>query len=132
MPHHHDTPHESPVQHDTPDIWHDHSHDPKPQPAHGEMANSRLIISIGVVLFLAVGVTVAIVYGYYTLYTTKQLDDAIGINARGYVEGDMLKYRNAANAALTSYDWADAKAGVVRVPITQGMDRAIAEYQSRP
>ncbi len=70
VPHH---GHETPPLHDRPDEWHDHSHDEKPQQAHAEVGNAALITGIGVALFLAIVVSVILIYGYYVWFITERL-----------------------------------------------------------
>lgn len=65
--------HETSPMHDAVDAWHDHSHDERPQEAHTDVQNTRLIMGVGVALFLVVVAAVVVVYGFYTHYTTDRL-----------------------------------------------------------
>jgi hypothetical protein len=58
--------------HDPVDEWHDHSHDNKPQHAHGEVQNSNLILGVGLALTGVIVVSCLVVYGFYTHYNTQR------------------------------------------------------------
>lgn len=59
--------------HDPVDEWHDHSHDEKPQHAHGEVQNSNLIMGVGLALTGVIVISSLVVYGFYTHYNTQRM-----------------------------------------------------------
>jgi hypothetical protein len=73
-PHPHAHVAETPVLHDAPDEWHDHSHDEKPQHAHAEVGNARAIMSIGISLFLVIVFACVAVYAYYMWFLANRLN----------------------------------------------------------
>lgn len=65
--------HETPVMHDAPDAWHDHSHDQAPQHEHAGKVQAGKVMGIGIALFLAVVVSCVVVYGFYGWYVAQVL-----------------------------------------------------------
>ena len=59
--------------HDPVDEWHNHSHDDKPQHAHGEVQNSNLIMGVGLALTGVIVLSCVVVYGFYTHYNTQRM-----------------------------------------------------------
>jgi|GEM_PF-1909628 len=74
-PTHHEHAAETPVLHDRPDDWHDHTKDEKPQTTHGEVVNANTIMGIGISLFLVIVFASAAVYAYYTWFLIRQLNE---------------------------------------------------------
>lgn len=64
---------ETPPMHDPVDEWHDHSHDQKPQHAHGEVQNSNLIMGVGLALTGVIVISCIVVYGFYVHYNTRRM-----------------------------------------------------------
>ncbi len=60
--------------HDPVDAWHDHTKDEKPQHAHAEVQNTPLIMGVGLALFMVIVVSVVAVYGFYTWYVARTLN----------------------------------------------------------
>lgn len=121
----------SPDMHDAPDAWHDHTKDPMPQQMHAEVANAKLIIGVGVGLFLAVVATIGIIYWYYIGYTTRLLEqnELIGL------EQAQLEHKIAVATEFQGYHW--AKQGdefvkdTVQVPMDIAMRKVVTEYTAK-
>lgn len=119
--------------HDAPDAWHDHTKDPMPQQTHGEVANARLIIGVGVGLFFSVVVTIVIIYWYYIGYTTRLLNENEG-PGYGLEESQLLHKSNVATE-FEGYHW--AKQGdefvkdTVQVPLDVAMRKVVTQYSTK-
>ncbi len=131
--HHHGPGHHehavTPPFHDTPDPWHRHSPAEKPQRAHGEATSFKQVLGIGLGSFLIVTITVYIVYGYYTWYTTDILNQQEGFG--NGLELPAKTVKEAAFADLAGYGWVkdqDNYSGYVQMPIQRGMEKVVAEY----
>lgn len=106
VPHH---GHETPPLHDPPDPWHDHSHDEKPQQAHAEVGNAALITGIGVTLFMAIVVSVILIYGYYVWFITERLRRSEIASGSASPAIQAREYKSTASIRL-------AKGGPVVIP----------------
>jgi hypothetical protein len=108
--------HATPDEHDLPDEWHQHPPGTRPQNAHAEVANAHLIMGVGVLMFIGLIATIAVVYGYYTWYTTGLLDkqEKVGLEA-SYIE-----YRNGAAQRLDEYSWLAEDPPIVPKDTVQG------------
>lgn len=73
MAHQPHQPKTTPVEHSTPDAWHDHAHDAAPMHAHAENVDVPRVMAIGVALFVAVVISVVAVYGLYKWFLTNKL-----------------------------------------------------------
>lgn len=126
--HHRDPHHETPPMHDPVDPWHDHSHDPRPQRAHGGTLNARAVILIGIGLFLAVMVSTGIVYQYYVWYTTRMLDERASLGVRmSYKERMETKSKTVAQIAAEKPEWRDHD--TVVVPFSRAVDEVVSRYE---
>ncbi len=133
----------SPDMHDAPDAWHDHSSDEMPQNAHGEVANAKVIIGVGLGAFFMVVLTIAIIYWYYTGYTVNLLNE----QEKQGLEGPQLQRKSDIATELQGYNWAregdtfvwikdpgaNATTGknVVQIPLEAAKKKVIAEYTQK-
>ena len=114
--------HVTPDEHDLPDEWHQHPAGVRPQQAHGEVANARLIMGVGVLMFAGLLVTIGVIYGYYIWYTTGLLDkqEATGL------ESTYVEYRSKAAQRLDGYSWLAEDPPIVPKDTVQGPLNAAA------
>ena len=130
--------HETAPLHDPVDSWHDHSHDEKPQHAHGDVQDSNLVLGVGVALAAVIAVSCLVVYGFYTHYNTQ----------RG-IDSELVKYPNSPATLTREAKVADLfllekggttkmpteKEGVTKditiTPIDQAMDTIVQKYAPR-
>ncbi|HYE01875.1 MAG TPA: hypothetical protein VD963_01435 [Phycisphaerales bacterium] len=114
----------TPELHEAPDAWHLHTaSEERPQAAHGEVANPRLVMFVGLVSFLAVVLTCVIVYGYYMWYTVNEVEVA----ERYPFEADVVRVRTESLAALErGYVWTDHEH--VQLPLALGKRAVVARY----
>lgn len=127
--------HETAATSDPVDAWHDHSHDERPQAAHGEVQDTGRIMFIGVGLFIAVVVSVIAVYGFYTFYTTKELSAAELSTPNSpalLYRTDMAKSQAMILAGgqlkLPALEEGKPERVVNILPFEQATDRVVAEY----
>lgn len=75
---------ETPVMHDAPDSWHDHSRDAEtPREPHAEVGNAPKIIAAGILLFGAVAACVVVIYAYYMNRATAMQNEREAMVASG-------------------------------------------------
>lgn len=114
---------------DPPDAWHDHRHDAeKPQHAHGEVGNAKLIIGVGLLAFVLVGVSVVAIKGYYIHYTTNKLNEQERSGSKLGVEVWEKKLQQR-DTEMSQYIWADHTR--VQIPREQGVAKVIEEYKKQ-
>lgn len=123
----HTRPH-TPEMHESPDQWHAHTAEEHPQQAHAEKVNSPLVVVIGIGLFTGVVACVVVLIGYYNWYVGKALNQA---EIDGRIEADFRAQRATAESELGQFGWADATAGVVRVPLEMAKEKMLAEYGAK-
>ena len=122
QPHHHET---APL-HDAPDEWHDHSHDAEqPQHAHSEVGNAHLVVGVGVGAFLLVVGAIIAVYGYYTMFVTRQLalKERLEGNAgeRVWTERSRLRDDEPFRTMWIDHD-------TIQIPLELAVERVVVEY----
>jgi len=139
---HHQHVHETASLHDAPDAWHDHAADEKPMHAHAEVGNARAIIFVGFGLFMLIVFSVIVVYGYYTLYTTRRLAEeevvhwgdmgAPAIQARQYKQSSLIAENQYGWVAVPPPDDKTPGRVVVRLPISVAEQKVLKEYKVIP
>lgn len=122
---HHHTPSEVPPAHTAPDKWHDHSHDTeRPMHGHAEVANAGRIMATGLALFMVIVVSVIVVYGYYTYYTTSKLQLSERKSSIG-PSTDALKYKR--DSIHTQH-----QGGETRAAVLVGSDNKLLPVSQKP
>ncbi len=108
------------------DAWHAHAGEAPPQETHGE-TNPGFIAVVGAVGMIIVVVLIVILTKYF---------DAVVYDER-MVKQERWDVRNEVEAVeaqwtlnLTSYAWADAQNGTVRIPIDRAIDAVAREYSA--
>ncbi|MBC7835217.1 MAG: hypothetical protein H7Y88_08980 [Phycisphaerales bacterium] len=126
MTHRHPDAH-TPELHEGPDAWHRHTaNEDRPQQAHGEIGNPRLVMAVGLGSFFMVAVTCVIVYGYYIWYTSKELN---AFEQNG-LEAPTLKMKADIVATLErGYTWVDHNN--LQLPLETGVQKVVSEYAGR-
>lgn len=129
----------TPDLHDPADAWHDHSHDEKPQVAHGEVGNPTLVMSVGVGLFLVVVLAVVVVDTFYRGYASKKLRElevttpnAPALLTRGERSSMFLSQQSKEPGwvVIPAAGEVPAKA-VVQLPLEQAQGIVIQQYLSQ-
>jgi hypothetical protein len=125
--HPHPAPH-TPEMHESPDTWHDHAADERPQHAHLESINAPKVTFVGLALFLAVVATVVIVYGFYIWSDVRMLDERESFG--NGLEGPALAIRDDLKGRLTQgFAWANHDAAVL--PLDQGVEKVVQQYSKQ-
>jgi len=122
---HHES-HHVPIEHGHPDQWHQHSAaEGTPMAEHTAIASPGTLLRAWLVICLTVVGLVSIVAIYFVKYTTelKRKTVETTVLSKGYNE-----YKGLTDKDLTSYGWADATAGTVRVPLDKATERTIEKY----
>ncbi len=121
----HHPPQTLPHEHAQPDEWHSHTAAEVPQHEHGAKANPAIlaIVTGGFVLTVVLTILLSMIYFFHYMTHERQLKKETTVMSEEY-----RAYRAQAEASLTGYGWADPASGVVRVPITQAMDKVLADY----
>jgi hypothetical protein len=136
--HHHQHVHETAPLHDPVDEWHDHSKDEKPQQAHAEVGNAKLITGIGLALFLVIVASVIAVYAYYVWFITARLSKAEiasgqaspAIEARAYREQALIRIDRGGSVSAEQAGGAAAGAYTL-APINQAIEQTARTYTAR-
>lgn len=128
--------HVTPDEHDAPDQWHQHTPAEKPQKAHGEVANAPLILGVGLLMFVGLIVTVAIVYAYYTFYTTNLLKQQELVAIGRGIEQDSLEYKSKTINDFQGYNWVAEEPPVVpkdtvQIPLQIAKKKVASQYASQ-
>ncbi|HMN41304.1 MAG TPA: hypothetical protein PKE29_10695 [Phycisphaerales bacterium] len=131
--------HETSPMHDAVDQWHDHSHDERPQHAHTDVINTRLVLAVGLALAGVIVVAVVVVYGFYVHYNTQRSSERERTSAFGSPLTDtrIEKARDLSMLATGgSYQVStgdeNAKKTITIAPIGQAMDRVVRAYTRAP
>jgi len=106
------------------DPWHDHAGEAPPQDTHGE-TNPGFIALVGAVGMVVIVVLIVILTKYF---------DSVVYDEK-YAKHELQDMRTEVRAVeaqweqnLSSYAWADAQAGAVRIPIDRAIDAVSREY----
>jgi hypothetical protein len=137
-PHHGHHVHETRPLHDPVDTWHDHSHDERPQHAHGEVQNSNIVLAVGLALTAVIVASVIVVYGFYVHYNTQRADDrerttagAPLLETRGEKVKDLSMVANGGSFQMATED-EKVKKTVTIAPVGQAMDKVVQTYVKTP
>ncbi len=126
--------HETPPMHDAIDAWHDHSHDERPQHAHGEVQNSRLVLGVGLALTGVIVVSSLVVYGFYVHYNTQRSDererttDGSPLIETRIEKGKALAMIQTGGSFPMATEDEKVKKTVTLTPIDQAMDKVVRMY----
>lgn len=123
---HHES-HHVPVEHEHPDQWHRHAaEEGVPMAEHGAIASPGTLARAWVVICLTVGITVLVLAVYFENYNTAIKHRLIEttVLSKGFNE-----YKSLNEKDMTSYGWADATAGTVRLPMDKAAERTIEKYK---
>ncbi len=134
MAHH---PH-TPGVHDHADDWHHHeAAEGLPQREHASVINTRVLLGWSAAIVVGFGIIVIAVIIYFGAYTRdlKQLR----VERMGY-EGIAAEYwrtKSAAENALGladsfTFQWVDASAGTVAIPLSAAKENVVERYAKRP
>ncbi|MBL9002202.1 MAG: hypothetical protein JNK25_13805 [Phycisphaerae bacterium] len=123
----------TPAVHDHADAWHHHdATEGMPQREHAGVADPMaiarwftgiLIVVVGLIIILSV---------YFVKYTTQMRHDRI--ETFGWISKDAATARAQAEARLGMtggpflFEWSDAAAGTVQLPIEQAMSKVVSKY----
>ncbi|MEZ6241848.1 MAG: hypothetical protein R3B57_02295 [Phycisphaerales bacterium] len=121
-----DSTHETPILHEQPDAWHQHSSsEGAPQVEHGSHATPTALAITFVGMVLGVAAVVLILIAYFNTYVSQvKAEKQEGVSTAGEFES----YRAEALGHLSGYGWSDPDADKVYVPIEQGMETVVTQY----
>ncbi|HRJ48891.1 MAG: hypothetical protein KF787_05540 [Phycisphaeraceae bacterium] len=125
-------PHEIPIEHEPADSWHHHdlSAEGMPQREHASVANPLALF----ITFVALSVVTLALVGIVQMYYYQQVSGVGGLVARQDKEAtlrmsaDAQLYSQESERRLGAYEWVDAQAGTVSIPIEAAFDRVIETY----
>lgn len=121
---HHDTK-EYETLLDTHDQWFRHDPtEPHHQEAHGSTSATKILAYLAAVIAFVGAVSLAIYHA--TLVEVNALEERSQEGRTPRAEYDSL--RAAWDAQLRGFEWADPKAGTVRVPLDVAQQLVVAEY----
>lgn len=121
-------PHHLPVEHQKPDEWHRHSADEgRPQAEHAAIASPVTLFGAFIVISSSVAITVVIIIVFYTSYNSRHQAQ---IAETTVLSNDYVQKRDRVELELSSYGWADAQAGTVRIPLEKATERTIEKYKA--
>ncbi|MBX3357951.1 MAG: hypothetical protein KF745_05940 [Phycisphaeraceae bacterium] len=121
----------TPPDHEAPDAWHaHHAGEDVPHAAHGELADSHLVLFYGVGAFVVVVVASLLIYLYFIFEATRLLNEH---DDKGQgLEGPALAYKAEALTNLKDgYVWANAETTLVQLPLEVAEAQVIQEYAAR-
>ncbi len=121
-----DSTHQTPILHEQPDAWHQHTADEgAPQVEHGSHATPTALAITFVGMVLGVAAVILILIVYFNSYVSQvKAEKEEGVSSAAEFE----TYRAESLAHLEGYGWTDPAAGRVHVPIDMGMQQVIDEY----
>lgn len=126
---HHES-HHVPVEHEHPDQWHQHSADEgTPMAEHGAIASPGALARAWLVICLTVAGIVLVLAVYFENYNTEIKQRLIETTV---LSQDYNEYKGLNEKDLASYGWADATAGLVRIPLDKATERTIEKYKKAP
>ena len=117
------TTHPEPV-----DAWHAHSGEAPAQSVHGE-THPVTIAMVGIIGFAVIIVSILVLAGYFNAILSQE---KVVKKELWDVRGEVRSTQAQWTQELNSYGWADAQAGLVRMPISQAMHAVAQEYASTP
>lgn len=125
-------PHEIPIEHEPADSWHHHDlgAEGMPQREHSSVANPLALF----ITFVALSVVTLALVGIVQMYYFQQVSGVGGLAARQDKEATLRMaaesqlYSQESERRLGTYEWVDAKAGTISIPIEAAFDRVIDSY----
>ena len=123
---HHEA-HHVPLEHEHPDQWHRHTaEEGTPMAEHGAIASPGALLRAWVVICLTVAGVVTVLAVYFESYNTQMKRESIEttVLSKGFNE-----YKGLNEKDTTTYGWADANAGTVRIPFDKAAERTIEKYK---
>lgn len=110
------------------DAWHAHQGEAPAQAVHGE-THPITIALVGIIGFAVIIASILILAGYFNVMLSQE---KVVKHEQWDVRGEARSSQAQWTQELNSYGWADAQAGLVRMPIDQAMHAVAQEYASTP
>ncbi|HLO39940.1 MAG TPA: hypothetical protein VK176_02885 [Phycisphaerales bacterium] len=128
--------HETPVEHEHVDAWHQHdlSVEGAPQSAHTAVANPFVLFAS----FIALSVVTAGLVGIVMMYYYRTVSNVGGIaqtqehEATVRLSADAQAASQEAQRSLTNYEWVSPEQSKVSMPIDAAFERVIQNYGAAP
>lgn len=123
--------HHLPVEHESPDVWHQHSKaEGTPQPEHAAVASPGALLIAFLAISTTVALTVLILVVFFDQYATRYKAEVIETTA---LSKSFNEYKSRwEEQDIRGYAVADAQTGAVRIPLDKAMQRVLERYSKAP
>jgi hypothetical protein len=120
------------------DDWHRHSAaEGLPQREHASVINTRLLLGWSAAIVVGFGIIVVAVVVYFGDYSRRLKQDRVERMGYEGIAAEYWRTKSAAENALGltdsfTFQWVDATAGTVAIPLSAAKENVIERYGSRP
>lgn len=115
------------IEHEKPDSWHRHTPDEgTPMAEHGAIASPAVLAKVYIAMCVVVVSTVLFLGIFFMSYLNKERAKQ---QETTVLSQNFNEMKSHLETELSSYGWADAKAGTVRIPIEKAMGLVVEKYK---